>query len=167
MARERIANEAEGEVEIVLGEKTWVMRPSFRALALTETMISYNTIAEFGAAMLNMGSVKAADLVACIYCGIAAAYPEDHEIPTQDEIGEDIMKVGFFSVLEPMTEYLGTILSFWKDTTAKKKVGLSAQASTARKPPARKTKTKAKSRSSRSTEKPRSVGSNGAQPTSG
>lgn len=166
MARERIANEAEGEVEITLGDKVWVMRPSFRALALTETMISFNTIAEFGAAMLQLGSVKAADLVACIYCGIAAAYPEDEDIPSQDEIGEAIMKVGFFSVMEPMQDYLGTILSFWKDTDAKKKVGKSARASTTRKSPRTK-RTKAKSRSSRSTAKPRSVGSNGAQPTSG
>lgn len=114
-------NKHRGEVEIQLGSRKLTLRPTFEALAETESMTSRSLTTL--ATDLALDSARARDWVALIYCGIRAANPRT-EI-TFNEIGELIMEHGgLVQMKDLLADYFKELIRFYSpgEEPAEKKV---------------------------------------------
>jgi hypothetical protein len=113
-----------GEKTLVLGGKSYVLRPSFKAMCQIESHTGKSIltlIKEFGA-----GKPFMSDMVAVAYFCHAASDYEPGSLPTIDRFGELMMKEGMFTVGPQVLECLVSALNQSGDD-AKKKTAIQNQ----------------------------------------
>ena len=100
-----MANQQRGEVELKLGDQTYIMRPTFEALCAIE-------------ARLGVGLLEIAERMAERRIGLGDATVIIFETAKagghkakEAEIGEGILEVGLFAVVPPIIELLDRALT--------------------------------------------------------
>ncbi len=94
------ANRHRGEVEITLAGKSYVMRPTFGALAAIEAKTGEG-IAELLERM-RTGRVRITDVTAVIWAGLGAT----GEPVTYEKVGELVAEIGLDSLAVPVSMFL-------------------------------------------------------------
>ena len=92
------------DVEIELGGKTFVMRPSFKAVCEIEQVTGVG-IAALAARLLN-GEEKVSEIAAVITAGLREA----GEPATFEKVGEMVFEAGIEKVLRPVIQFLTALM---------------------------------------------------------
>ena len=109
-----MANKQRGEVEVVLGGKTWTMRPAFQALCEIEgrTGVGITTLAR----RCYEGEFGVGPITAVLWAGIRAAHDD---APDYDEVGRLVVKEGVSRFAAPALAFL--LAALIGDDAGKKK----------------------------------------------
>jgi len=101
-----MANKHRGEIELTLGGRTFLLRPTFEALVEFEDK-SGMTAFEALKSLLESQRAPAKAVAAAFWAGIRAAWKsEDGRCPSFGEIGLLIQKDGLKSVIENYSKFL-------------------------------------------------------------
>jgi hypothetical protein len=109
-----VANKHRGEVEIILGGKSYTMRPTFEALVEFEDKAG-TTAYEVMSALASRQAVGFKVMAAAVWSGIRAGWNEPGRAPSFIEVGEAIRKDGIAAVLPAFGQYLSNALTSESD----------------------------------------------------
>jgi len=98
-------NEQRGEVAITLAGKSFVLRPTYGALAEIESTLGCGIVALVR--RLERGDFGVVDLAVIVTAGLKAA----GEPATQDKVGEMIRQAGFAPVVKATAAFLENALT--------------------------------------------------------
>ena len=104
-----MANHVLGELEVKIGERTFVLRPTFEGLAETETRASCSL-----AGLVNKivkGEQGIRDVVAIVYGGIIGAAEKNAPVPSFDELGQLILGHGYVKLSGACGKFVGAAYS--------------------------------------------------------
>ena len=103
--QESQANAQRGEVEIALGGRRYVMRPSFAAIAEIETRTGQGVIGL--ARRLASGDIRVSDVAAIVTAGLRAA----GEPAKLEMVGEMVLEEGLASLAPSLGAFLSAAIS--------------------------------------------------------
>jgi hypothetical protein len=99
-------NPLRGEVEVTIGGKAYVMRPSYSAIVKIERTLSTRLLKLM--VRLQSQDIGVEDLATIIACAVNAN-PDNHVKLTLDEVGEEVLAGGFVPMLKTVADFLQCI----------------------------------------------------------
>jgi hypothetical protein len=114
-----MANRHRGEVEVVLGGKSYAMRPTFEALA----QIQDDTGVGLFGLLLRIRDQSPTDMVAVVYQGIR--YGEDPRIspPSREDVGRAMVEEGLTKFTDPIVAFIEQALYGWEEKKTRRDGG--------------------------------------------
>ena len=122
-----MANKHRGEVELVIGEKTYTLRPTFTAMvefedkASTTVMQALTDVAEHQKFPFKVAA-------AAVWSGIGGATKPGVKRPSFEEIGAEIHQHGLFKLMPEIFKYLSGAIATEDDLKAQEEAANAGKA---------------------------------------